>query len=390
MNLKNIAFPLFIFIFLFSLLINSVNGKAFYKEKKSADSLVIISISAVGDLMCHSVQFDYARVSADSFNFNPAFDSIKKYINSSDFVFGNLETVTAGKKSGYSGYPFFNTPDEFISAIKYAGFKLISTANNHALDRGEKGVLRTIEQLNKNNLNYNGTFISQSDRDSIRIFDIKGIKIAFLAYTYGTNGNKIPSGKSYLINIIDTNLIHQDIVRARHEGADIILLHFHFGVEYKRLPTKYQQEIVSVSIRAGADIIIGGHPHVIEPVNYFKTNDVKMDTGFVAYSLGNFISNQRWRYSDAGVILTLIITKNISNNSIRISKVEYLPTWVFKGKTPSGNEYQILPAQIAFGCQIPKYLTSSDLMKMRQAFQDTKNILSTYSGNILLKSLPGY
>ena len=390
MNKKFPVLFLFIILSFFSLFVNSASSKSTNSKKIYSDSLVTISISAVGDLMCHTIESDYAKVSADSFNFNPFFDSVKKFIKEPDFAFGNLETVTAGRSEGYSGYPMFNSPDEFISAIKYAGFKLISTANNHAFDRGEQGVLRTIQELNKNRLCYNGTFVSQKDRDSIRIFNIKGIKVAFLAYTYGINGNKVPSGKSYLINIIDTNLIRQDIAKARLDSADVVLLHFHFGVEYKRVPVEYQKNIVAAAIRAGADIIIGGHPHVIEPVNYFKTTEPNMDTGFVAYSLGNFISNQRWRYSDAGVILTLNITKNFSTNSMRISNVEYLPTWVFKGKTSIGNQYIILPSQEAFGNNIPKYLTGSDLLKMRQAFQDTKNILSLFTKKISLEKIPGY
>ncbi|MHB8578805.1 MAG: CapA family protein [Ignavibacteriaceae bacterium] len=389
MNKKLLAIILFIVFSILTFFVNSSNSKSAGTIKANTDSLVTISISAVGDLMCHNIESDYAKVSDDSFNFDPFYDSVKKFIKTPDFAFGNLETVTAGSAEGFSGYPMFNSPDEFISAMKFAGFKLISTANNHAFDRGEKGVLRTIQELDKNRLCYNGTFVSLKDRDSIRIFNIKGIKVAFLAYTYGINGNKIPSGKSYLINIIDTNLIRQDIAKARLNGADVVLLHFHFGVEYRRIPTDYQRKIVAASIRCGADIIIGGHPHVIEPVNYFKTTDPNMDTGFVAYSLGNFISNQRWRYSDAGVILTLYITKNFSTNLIHISNVDFLPIWVFKGKTSHGDQYLILPSQIAFGNNIPKYLTGTDLMKMRQAFQDTKSILSLYTKKISLEKIPG-
>ncbi len=162
-----------------------------------------ITISVVGDLMCHSPQFNYARVGKDSFDFNSVYREVKKYFGESDFLFGNLETVTAGNKKPYSGYPFFNTPDEFITALANAGFDLLSTANNHALDQSEAGVRRTIEQLKKNDIAYNGTFLSQEDRDSIRVFDIKGIRVAFLAYTFGTNGIAVPKGKSYLINLID-------------------------------------------------------------------------------------------------------------------------------------------------------------------------------------------
>ncbi len=352
------------------------------------DSIVTISISAVGDLMCHSTEYDYARVNADSFNFNPFFRFIKPYLKSADFTFGNLETVTAGKSAHYSGYPLFNTPSAFIEALKYAGFNLVTTSNNHALDRGEKGIIHTIAELKKYGLNYTGTFTSERDRDSTRIYNINGIKVAFLAYSYGTNGNPIPSGKPYLINIIDTTLIKHDIQKVKQKGVDIVLVYFHFGIEYQRQPTLFQKEIVKKTISYGADIIIGSHPHVIEPSMFYKTINSRMDSGFVVYSLGNFISNQRWRYSDCGVILTLKITKNFTTDSLYISKVTYLPTWVFKGITGRGREYIILPSQIQPEDTLYNFLTASDKFKMMQSFNDTKNILTEYTQNIYLRKLP--
>ncbi len=353
------------------------------------DSLVSITLSVAGDIMCHSVQYNYARVKADSFNFNPVFSQIKKYLDQSDFAFGNLETVTAGSQKGYSGYPFFNSPDEFIAAIKNAGFDLLSTANNHALDRGEAGVRRTIEELKLHHLYYNGTFLSQSDRDSIRIFDIRGIKVAFLAYTYGTNGNPIPKGKEYLINIIDTTKIRNDIKLARNNGSDIVLVHFHFGDEYQREPTEYQKEIVDQTIKAGADIIIGGHPHVLQPVKSYRTLDSKMDSGFVAYSMGNFISNQRWRYSDGGAILSFKLTKNFSTDSIKINQISYLPIWVFKGETSTGKQYIIIPSEAAFTDSNFTFLTPNDRRLAAQSFHDTKEILTKYSNKPRLEEING-
>ncbi len=348
------------------------------------DSIVTARISVVGDLMCHSVQFNYARVDKDSFDFNPVFREVKKYFKQSDFVFGNLETVTAGQSKGYSGYPFFNCPDDYITALYNAGFNLITTSNNHSLDQGESGLLRTINVLKKNHLLYNGTFTSQRDRDSIRIINIKGIKIAFLSYTYGTNGIPVHDGKSYLINLIDFDLIKSDIEKAKKIGAEVVLVHYHFGEEYKREPVSYQKEVVAKTISFGADIIIGGHPHVLEPVQFFKTNNARLDTGFVAYSMGNFFSNQRWRYSDAGAILNFEITKDHRSNDIHISNVSYIPTWAFKGTTNRGNEYVILPLLPDYKSTIDKYLTASDRANMSQAFEDTNEILRKYSDNINL------
>jgi poly-gamma-glutamate capsule biosynthesis protein CapA/YwtB (metallophosphatase superfamily) len=361
------------------------SGKAHTSQKQ--DSLITVSISVVGDIMCHSVQYNYAKVAADSFDFNPVFSEIKKYLDQSDFVFGNLETVTAGERKGYSGYPFFNSPDDFIAALKNAGFDLLTTANNHAIDRGEAGVRRTIEQLELNHLNYNGTFLSEKDRDSIRIFDIKGIKVAFLAYTYGTNGIPIPKGKEYLVNLIDTVKIKNDIRNAKVKGADAVLVHFHFGDEYQRLPNSYQKEIVRKTILAGADIIIGGHTHVLQPIEFFKTNNARLDTGFVIYSMGNFISNQRWRFSDGGAILTFSLTKDISRDSIFLNDVDYLPIWVFKGMTRSGKQYIIIPSEAAFSDSLYYFLTPEDKIPAAQSFHDTNEILRKYSKKPKLRDI---
>ncbi|HEX9252065.1 MAG TPA: CapA family protein [Ignavibacteriaceae bacterium] len=365
---------------------NSTASFRFDESKRiiNPDSSVTISISVVGDLMCHSPQFEYARVSKDSFDFSPVYRNAKKYLSNSDFTFGNLETVTAGKENGgYTGYPFFNSPASYLSALKEAGFDLLVTANNHSIDRKEKGILKTIDEINSRKLHYVGTYTSQQDRDSIRIFDVKGIKIAFLAYSYGTNGNPIPKGKDYLVNLIDYNLIERDILSAKVNGAELVLVHFHFGEEYKREPVQFQKDVVNKTIALGADIIIGGHPHVLQPVNFYKTNNAKLDSGFVAYSMGNFISNQRDRYKDAGMILTLKIKKDFLKNNIEINEVNYLPTWVFKGNTKYGSEYLIMPSENISDTTLN--LSSSELLKMNQAFDDTRYLITKYTNNIKLR-----
>ncbi|HQF43888.1 MAG TPA: CapA family protein [Ignavibacteriaceae bacterium] len=356
------------------------------KSVNNSDSTVTITISVVGDLMCHSPQFEYARVNKDSFDFTPVYRNVKKYLESSDFTFGNLETVTAGKDNkGYTGYPLFNTPVNYLDALKSIGFDLLVTANNHSFDRGEKGVLKTIDELIKRNINYVGTFTSQNDRDSIRVFDINGIKTAILAYSYGTNDNPIPKGKDYLINLIDFNIIEHDIRTARSKNAELVIVHYHFGDEYIREPVKSQKDAVSKAIEFGADIVIGGHPHVLQPVDFFKTNNGKLDTGFVAYSMGNFVSNQRDRYKDAGLIITFNITKNFTTDSIGINEVNYIPTWVFKGNTLNGREYVILPSTFQSDSTI--ILSQTEIKKMNQAFEDTRDLVKRYTKNPKFKEL---
>ncbi len=343
--------------------------------KFSGDSTTTISIIAVGDLMCHSVQFNYAYVSGDSFDFRPVFRFVKPIFTRGDLVFGNLETVAAGKAKKYSGYPNFNCPDNYITALKDAGFQLLNTANNHSLDQGVPGLERTINQLIKNNISYEGTFSSKEDGDSLRIFNIKGIKLAFLSYSYGTNGHPVPKDKQYVINLIDTTKIKTDIEKAKNDSVDMVLVHYHFGEEYHRMPTEYQKEIVNKTIKYGADLIIGDHPHVVEPLEFFKTFNSKLDSGLAAFSLGNFLSNQRWRYSDGGVILKINLTKNFMNDSLYINSVNIIPTWVFKGHAINGNEFIILPSDTSHSYSTKSFVTHQDSTQMLQSYNDTKEIL---------------
>ncbi|MFA3783158.1 CapA family protein [Melioribacteraceae bacterium 4301-Me] len=343
--------------------------------KNQLDSLSIVTISAVGDLMCHSVQCNYAKTNNGSFDFNPIFKFITKFIQNSDLSFGNLETVISGNKEKYSGYPLFNSPVEYLQAIKNAGFDILFTSNNHCLDKGETGLINTIEKIKEIGLINVGTFVSQKDRDSIRLINLKGINIAVLGYTFSTNGIPLPKNKNFLVNIIDTNLIKSDINNAKAKKADLILVYYHFGDEYSGKPSKFQEKIVKKSIAYGASIILGSHPHVIQKVEKFKCNYGNIDTGFVAYSLGNFVSNQRWRYSDAGMILQFTIVKNFSDDSIKIVMLSYVPTWVYKGELNGKKEFVILPCDSAYYKQYD-FLNYYDWHLLKQSLSDTKKALS--------------
>lgn len=358
------------------------------KKPVASDSTSSVTISFVGDLMCHSPQFKFAQVSNDSFDFKPVFREIKKYLTEADLTIGNLETTISGKERRYSGYPLFNSPGEYLEALKDAGFDILLTANNHSLDRGKKGVLKTIDMIKNNGMESIGSYHSQHDRDSIRGFDINGIKIAILSYTYGLNGNYMAKNEKFLVNVIDTTLMKQDILNARNKNADVILVYFHFGDEYQRKPNSFQKEIVKRAVDYGADLIIGSHPHVIQPFEYFSSNKNKIGNGLIAYSLGNFISNQRWRYSDAGVILNLTITKNISTQDIKLTNETIIPTWVFKGKVENKDQFVILPVDSTTINSLPNYLTERDKVKLLQSEKDTRKILEAiqnHSKNLLNK-----
>ena len=289
--------------------------------EQNTDSLTTIEFSFVGDIMCHSTQFNYSKVGADSFDFKPVFREIKPYFKNSDIVVGNLETVIEVEGVKFSGYPVFNTPKEFLEGLKYSGFDFLSTANNHSFDIRERGVLSTLKHIDNFGMKSIGTYQSQEERDSVRIFEHNGIKYAILSYTYGVNLYKIPKKYGYLVNMINKEIIQQDITNNRIEGADVIITFFHFGIEYSKTANNFQRDIVKHAINSGADIIIGAHPHTLQPIEYFTSTSGNISNGFVAYSLGNFVSNQRWRYSDGAAVLNFGISKNHKKHKSTVSVV---------------------------------------------------------------------
>lgn len=367
---------------------DTVKTEVAYLPKELRDSIGVVTVALVGDLMTHIPQVNNARKPDGSFDFNPSFEYVKPYLSSPDFTIGNLETTTAGPKRPYSGYPAFNTPDAFVTALKNTGFDLLVTSNNHSMDTEEEGLLRTIDVITENGLSYTGTHKTQEDRDSVRVYDIDGIKLGVLNYTYGTNGILPRKDHKYMLNVIDTLLIQADITRARKAGAELVLVYFHYGLENIAEPTKDQQLIVNKTISYGADIIIGAHPHVVGPAEYYKASGATLDTGFVAYSLGNFISNQYWRYTDAGVILTLHIEKNFTKNKYRIKEVRFIPTWVYRGTNPAKKMHIVFPAEMyQADSLLPAFLDKESKEKMAQAFNDTKAIMMKYTQKVKLESV---
>ncbi|MDH7605051.1 MAG: CapA family protein [Melioribacter sp.] len=333
----------------------------------SQDSISVIKLTFVGDLMCHLPQVISSQINKDSFDFKPSFKYIKKFLENSDITFGNLETVIGEEKDSYKGYPLFNSPPEFVEALKYAKFDILYTSNNHSFDQGFSGIIRTIKVLKANQIDYLGTYLSQSDYDSLRIINKKNFKIGLLAYTYGLNINLNKYNK-YAVKIIDTTLIKKEIKKLKEKSVDIILVYFHFGDEYKRKPSLYQKEIVKKTIEYGADIIVASHPHVVQPIMVRNSSNNKIGKTLVAYSLGNFISNQRWRYSDAGVILNIRMSKN--GSVVSFDSISIIPTWVYKGLVDGKNQFYIIPSDTNKINEF-YFLNNHDKKLIKRSYYDT-------------------
>lgn len=325
--------------------------------------------------MCHSTQFNYARIEGDSFDFDPSFEFISPYIQSADLALGNLETTLAGNAVPYSGYPQFNTPDAYAFAVKNAGFDCIITANNHSNDTGEKGILRTIRVLDSLGLSHTGSFTAPKDRDSIRILDVKGVKVGIVAYTYSTNGLPLTDGKPWLVNPCDTVLIGQDIAKGRAAGAELMIIFYHFGDEYQRTPNAYQKSFVQYAIDQGADIVFGSHPHVLQPVAFYKGERSRVDSVFVAWSMGNFISNQQDEYTDEGVVVQLHCSKHLRTGRISIDSVTTIPTWVYKGKSAERKIHTIIPVTDSSFSAAPEWMRNAYKGELEKAYLHTNEIL---------------
>ncbi|QYR24077.1 CapA family protein [Paenibacillus sp. sptzw28] len=317
---------------------------------------------AVGDIMMHMPQLPAAYdKQRKRYNFNPFFEQVKPILEEGDWTLANLETPIAGKSLGYSGFPRFNAPSELAEALKYAGFNIITTANNHALDRGAEGLRLTLNNLLAQGFTVKGTARSKAEADKLTIVKHKGIRMGLLAYTYGTNGIALPKNKPYAVSIIEEATIIRDIGRLREAGADFITVALHFGTEYQAQPNDRQKALARKLIAAGADIIAGSHPHVVQPYETVETTagDGSPRRGLIIYSMGNFLSNQRGDMKDFGVIYKVRIHKDKSGMTT-IGDVQPIPTWVYRSGLKGSYRYMILPLERAVDSRQIKELTDAD------------------------------
>jgi len=322
-----------------------------------------LKIVFTGDIMGHDSQIASALASGgDRYSYRSCFQYLEPYFSGADLVIGNLEVTLAGPP--YKGYPRFSSPDELADALLEAGFDILITANNHALDRGDAGLKRTLLQLDRRGILHTGTFRDSAFRQRYYplLLEKSGIRIALLTYTYGTNGlkAKIPG----MVNYIDTVLIRKDLQKASLAEPDLIILTIHWGTEYERTENNLQQEIARFAFDNGADAIIGSHPHVVQPVKGKGKGDL------VVYSLGNFISNQRSRYRDGGIVFEMEVVKNTSGT--RIARHAYLPVWVHKPVTKKGTFFTLVPAAIDSVTSATLQLSQEDFIRMRRFLTDTR------------------
>lgn len=332
-----------------------------------------IKMTVIGDIMCHNSQYKDAY-DGSTYDFSYVFDDIKNYISSADIAVGNLETTFAGKERGYSNYPRFNSPEQLAYNLKDMGIDVLCTANNHSMDTNYSGVVSTLDFLDDAGISHMGTSRTAEEQNQILVKDVNGIKIAFLAFTYGTNGIPVPSANSYCVNLIDKDLILKQLELAKAQEPDLICVNMHWGLEYQNVQNSDQEDWADFLFENGVDVILGSHPHVLQPM---EKRTVTLEDGttkncFVIYSLGNFISGQTKKNTRTSIILNINFTKDGETGKTTIGDVSYVPIYMYKSSSGSTKRYKLLDITSS----IAEYENGSDTSIGQSTYSTLKSELT--------------
>lgn len=329
-----------------------------------------ITLVAAGDCLMHNTQIWSGQQKDGSYSFNSFFTEVQDLINEGDYSSTNFEAPMAGPSRGYTGYPLFNSPDAAATTFKEAGFDMVVTANNHIMDQGIQGALRTMQVLHSAGLDTLGTQEKPEDSRWL-IKDIHGVKVGYLAYSYSTNGIAIPQGYQYFYNFLNKDKILEDIKTLRPQ-VDVLVLVLHWGVEYTPKPTAEQRAMARQFLEAGADAILGSHPHVIQTMEVMQVGG---QDKFVIYAMGNFIGHQIGRDRNSGIVLKLKYRKDISQGKTLLQEVSYTPTYSHSYMVQGARKFRVVPvedtiAKIKNGQE--KYLSTTDLPVLQAVLADTR------------------
>ena len=352
------------------------------EEEEEQETDATFTMAAIGDIMCHNTQYmDAYNQETGAYDFSYVFEDISFYTKTAEIAIGSLETTFAGEEEGYSSYPTFNTPDSLAYELKSIGLDVLSTAGNHALDKGFDGLSRTIDVLDDADIAHLGTYKSQEEQDKVLFKYVKGVKIAFINYTYGTNGITVPSDKEFCVNLIDKDLIKKHIETAKEGNADIIVACMHWGSEYKTTPSTSQTELADFLFQNGVDIVLGNHPHVLEPMEKrtITLEDGTTKDGFIIYLLGNFIADQNAKNTRNSVILNLTITKH-TDGKVTIDKADYVPIYMYKDTSLKTKKMKLIDINKA----IANYESGTDTSigeKLYSTLKSEKDSIVSILGN---------
>ena len=302
------------------------------------------TIISFGDTLCHSQIFKAVYDSkTNDYDFSPMFKYIKKHFKNSTVNIGNLESSFGGRKRGYSGYPLFNAPEHLAVDLKQLGVNIMTTANNHTLDMGFDGLRNTLKHLDKVGIKHTGTARTKKEQNKILFMNLNGIKTAFLAFTYGTNGIPVQKGKAFCVNFISKKLIKKQISQAKKQGAEAIIVSMHWGDEYQTTQNAKQEELAKFLIKNDVNIILGCHPHVLQPMRMIKVKTKQgKKQGLVIYSQGNFFSAQTYPNTRNTAIFKIKIRKDGVTNKVCVQKASYVPIYVYDNGIYNKDRYKLL------------------------------------------------
>ena len=328
-----------------------------------------LTLLFVGDLMQHQAQIDAARTGPSTYDYAACFQHVRDEIKRADVAIGNLEVTLGGPP--YRGYPAFSAPDEFLYALQQTGFDVLLTANNHCLDRGPKGLQRTLARLDSVGMAHAGTYVDAAQREAIYplLIEKKGFRLAILNYTYGTNG--LQPRPPHIVNYIDKEQMRTDILKARRLCPDVIIACMHWGVEYRSLPEKAERELADWLLAQGVDHVIGSHPHVLQPV------EVKRDARtparhVVAYSLGNFLSNMSQEKTDGGMLLKLELQRVF--RITRLVDCSYALVWTARPALSGKKNFELYPATF-----VEQSLRNQEAKWMERFLEGTRRLFGQYN-----------
>lgn len=328
---KLFLLTVFILIIVFLFLSSKISKKVKETNNELDNKESKLSLMMVGDVLIHSSLYDDAYEDG-TYNFDKMLTLIKPIVNNYDLAFYNQESILGGTKLGLSSYPAFNSPHEVGEAFTSIGFNLVNLANNHTLDRGKKAVISSNNYWKtKKDVLTTGSYNSQDEQNNIQIKEVNGIKYALLGYTTTTNGIK-PSN-NYYVNVYSETRVKKDIDSIRNK-VDLLLVSMHWGEEYNNSIIKEQENIAKYLSSLGVDIIIGHHPHVIQPIDY-------IDNTLVIYSLGNFLSGQEGIDRRIGMMVSVDVKKE--NDDIIISDPVARLTYTYYNSGKTKTNFKIYP-----------------------------------------------
>ena len=334
-----------------------------------------VHIRAVGDLMVHDRQLEIASRADGSYDFHDQYALIARSLQDADYTIANLETTIGRyKDKPYSGYPRFNAPESLLETVRDAGVDFLTLANNHMLDRFGEGMVNTVEHVEDYGFDHGGANRSQSEKNTPVVVEVNGVRIGMLCYTQMTNDMEekcSPKVVRFGINYLKQADFEADVKKLRQAGAEVVIAMPHWGSEYKREPGTTAQSLAKKMVAAGVDVILGSHPHVVQPIQYIKAKgpDGEPRIGLVAYSLGNFISNMTDPYTDSGIILDFTLKEQPGGGFIAMD-VGVVPLYCWNREdmiqTISSAKYDLKP---------PEGMSDEQYERMRESCLELRQLL---------------